>query len=577
MKLPVADGPEIRHQLKIIAKDNRQLLWAAMAGQVVATIAATVLPLLTGKTLDAISAGASRRWITWAIVGMFALLLVRVAFTYFSEWCAGIMGERVFQHLRDKMIYEVTHLPLSVVETAGTGDLVGRVTNDVRRVQSFITGGAITLLQIFLTLIITYTTAMVTSPRIGWVLILSAFPVYYLLKWFLSRANHIYQANGNWENTEPTGQVTENAEQAETLTALNLQNLRQQEFANAATTVWSGVNGAQLTRSVTMAALNVLVLSPLFFLLLMAIWGVPKGTITIGEVTTIAMYVLQVRAPMTSAIYWTNNAQIAWSAFSRIFGVGLLPPDRTPTDEQPANRQLQIENVSFEYQPGRPVLRDVSLDLVPGERLAIVGTSGAGKSTLARLIAGIDGPTSGAIKVGGVEMLDMNEQTLHSQVALITQEHHIFTGTLADNLWLARPDATEDELWDALKTVEANWVQDLPQGLHTEVGASKESLGPSQAQQIALARLILLDPHTVILDEATSMMDPSSAHQLERTLNKALAGRTVIMIAHRLFTAQDADRVAVMHQGQIAEIGTHEELIAAGRYYAKLWNAWQSQ
>ena len=224
------------------------------------------------------------------------------------------------------------------------------------------------------------------------------------------------------------------------------------------------------------------------------------------------------------------------------------------------------------------MLHGIDLDVGVGERIAMVGPSGAGKSTLGRLLAGIHPPRTGAVTVGDVGLVELPLGDLRGHVALVTQEHHVFVGTLRENVVLARPGSSDDAVRAALGAVDAlEWVDLLPAGLDTVVGSGGRAVTAAQAQQIALARLVLADPHTLVLDEATSLIDPRAARHLERSLAAVLEGRTVIAIAHRLFSAHDADRVAVVEDGLIAEFGSHDELVAAGGSYAALWESWHGK
>ncbi len=374
------------------------------------------------------------------------------------------------------------------------------------------------------------------------------------------------------------GVFTEQVEAAGTIDALGMGALRRGAVDAAAGEVHHWEKVTLWLRVKLFPQMNIAWTIPLITVLAWGAAQVQAGSATIGAVTTIALYAMQIRNPADELVFWIDEIQVAQASFARLIGVELVEPDRATTGEHPADERLVAEEVRYAYRPGHDVLHGIDLDLVPGERLAIVGPSGAGKSTLGRMLAGIHPPGGGRVTVGGVRLVDLPEDELRRQVALVTQEHHVFVGTIAENVRLARTGAGDGEIWAALAAVAADtWVAALPDGLATEVGSGARTLTPAQAQQLALARLVLLDPGTLVLDEATSLLDPRSARHLEQSLSAVLTGRTVVAIAHRLHTAHDADRVAVVSNGRIAEIGPHADLVAAGGDYAHLWHSWQQE
>ena len=319
-------------------------------------------------------------------------------------------------------------------------------------------------------------------------------------------------------------------------------------------------------------------LLPVVGTLLFGGWLYTRGEVSLAEVTTATLYVQMLIDPVDRIVSILDELQLGAASLARLLGVAQVPDDREVSGRTPSSEKLDAEDVRFSYVEGRDVLHGIDLDVGVGERIAMVGPSGAGKSTLGRLLAGIHPPRTGAVTVGDVGLVELPLGDLRGHVALVTQEHHVFVGTLRENVVLARPGSSDDAVRAALGAVDAlEWVDLLPAGLDTVVGSGGRAVTAAQAQQIALARLVLADPHTLVLDEATSLIDPRAARHLERSLAAVLEGRTVIAIAHRLFSAHDADRVAVVEDGVISEFGSHDDLVAAGGSYAALWESWHGK
>jgi ABC-type multidrug transport system fused ATPase/permease subunit len=396
-------------------------------------------------------------------------------------------------------------------------------------------------------------------------------------RWYLKRAGDGYL----WEHASYArlnGVASETIEGAQTMDALGLQKARGRRFQDALDECGDAERYTLGLRMRWFPWLEIGFFLPIATAVLWGGWLAWNGHITIAAATAVTLYVQQLLDPLGELISWLDEIQFAATSLARILGVSEVPPDRVATGAEPVGEQVDVDDVRYSYRAGRDVLHGVSLGLVPGERLAIVGPSGAGKSTLGRLMAGIDGPRTGRVTGGGVPLVDLALPVLRGEVALVTQEHHVFVGTLAENLRLPRPEATDAELRDALTAVDAlEWAQALPDGLDTKVGSGGHVLSESQAQQLALARLVLADPHTLVLDEATSLLDPRAARHLERSLAAVVDGRTVVAIAHRLHTAHDADRVAVVEDGVVSELGSHDELIAHDGSYAALWRSWRDE
>ncbi|MEN3584817.1 ABC transporter ATP-binding protein [Streptomyces sp. ZYX-F-203] len=598
-RLPLADRADVRVWIAAFLKAEGPRLALAFGLFSAALVASLIGPQLLGDLVESVADGTAGRVDVLALAFL-GVLVCHALLARAARAQAALLGERVLARTRENFVRRVLRLPLSEVEAVSAGDLLSRATTDADRLNESIRQAVPRITLAALTLVFTFAAITLTSPLLALGLLAGVPFAVLSTRWYRPRATKAYELLLARE-ADVLAVTHETARGAATVQALGLGARQTGRHAAAVDRVVRTRQRTTWLQTVWFPSLDLATIVPMAATLLIGGLAYQRGDVGLAELTAVVIYVQSLGEPLDDLLTWTDELQIGNAALRRILGVERLPREEPRQAGPIEGHAIRLEGVGFGYGPGGEVLTGIDLDIAPGERLVVVGASGAGKSTLGKLVAGVHHATRGTVSVGGADIATLPVGQLRREVVLVTQEQHVFTGTVRDNLLLAcdgdvprdegpgvegptgrhttRSDASDADvaLWEALDAVLlGDWARRLPGGLDCEIGPGTTPVSPSRAQQLALARLLLSNPHTLVLDEATALLDSKASREVERSLAALTDGRTVVSIVHRLDGVREADRIAVLDDGEVVELGSHDELLTADGAYAALWRSWAS-
>jgi ATP-binding cassette subfamily B protein len=548
---------------------------------VIETVAGQAGPLLTQRGIDrGIVKHNFRALAVVAALYLGAVVLTAIAGRIRLRW-TGRVGERLMFAMRVRVFTHLQRLGIDFFTREKAGRVMTRMTSDIEALQQLFNEGLVNLVVQALTLVVV--SAVLFTMNVSLALVTVGFVVPLMTVatlWFRNVSDRGFLAVRE-RIADVLADLQESLSGVRVVQAHNRQRhniirhrniVGEHRDANQYTAKANSLYGPG-TDAIGLLGQAVIILAGARML--------QAGTLTIGELVAFVLYVATFFAPIQQLVNLYNTYQQGRAAIAKLRDVFAEPPapaeDPNAVELPPVQGGISLEHVTFGYDADRPVLRDVDLTIAPGETFALVGPTGAGKSTIVKLIARFYDPTSGRVLVDGYDIRNVRQTSLRKQIGNVPQEPFLFAGTIRDNITFARPDAPSEEILEACRAVGIiDLIERLPDGLDTPCHERGISLSSGERQLLALARAFLARPRVLILDEATSSLDLLTESKIEHALDVLLEGRTAIIIAHRLSTAMRAQRLAVVEDGRIVELGSHDELVALGGRYAQMYETWMS-
>nr|WP_269328852.1 ABC transporter ATP-binding protein [Kineosporia babensis] len=542
-----------------------------MSALIAAAAASLVTAPLLGSIVDLVVAQEPGP-VGERVLALAGAALVQAVLAWVGLSTIARLGEEVLAALRESFVQHALALPLERIERGGSGDLTSRVTEDVAMVSDAVRTAVPQFVQSALVIALTGVGLIALDWRFA-VAAALAVPVQAgTSRWYMRRSGPVYAISRKASAAEQQ-QFLESIGGAASVRAFGLAGEHVELVRRRVDASLQHMVGIVRLHMRFFARLNLAEAIGLSAVLVAGFWLVRADQVTVGTASAAALYFANLFGPINAMLFLLDTLQSATASLSRIVGISEIPLPAAIGADSPRDGLVEANGVRHAYVEGHDVLHGLDVTIPAGGTVALVGGSGGGKSTLAAILAGIRQPDHGSVRIGGAEM----NEAVQSRVVLVTQEVHVFAGPLAEDLRLAAPNADENQLLDALAQVgAAGWVAALPEGIETVVGEGGHDLSPQQSQQLALARVLLADPLVAILDEATAEAGSTGSRELDAAAERVLAGRTGVLVAHRFSQAALADQVLVMEGGRVVEQGRHDELVAAGGRYAKLWSAWSA-